>query len=92
MLAESLAAMQEIEPTMTAVEEWVAQELSASIQRSLVPPIKGNVFVKFYADDDRIDGWDKTHIVTLEGWGPVGFCAEPIAPRFTKTTHDHQNL
>jgi hypothetical protein len=27
-------------------------------------------------DDDRI-GWKNTHIVLIEGWGPVGFCEGP---------------
>jgi hypothetical protein len=27
-------------------------------------------------DDDRI-GWKNTHIVIIEGWGPVGFCEGP---------------
>ena len=72
-LAESMATVVEIEPTLGAVVARVRQVLAPWG----VKIKKREVKVAPYCFDDRI-GWD-THVVTVEGYGVFGFTDGPVA-------------
>lgn len=74
-LTESIETVVEIEPTLVAVTEAIVKSLrhfpAARVSQD-------RVRVEPYAFDARI-GWN-THIVTLDGYGVLGFTDGPIGP------------
>jgi phosphoribosyl 1,2-cyclic phosphodiesterase len=71
-LADAMAEMAEIEPTREALIRHVRSELQE------FPTIRNfheqHLRIKPYGcDDDRI-GWKDVHVVTLDGYGVMGFC------------------
>lgn len=66
MLAESMAETREF-PSRAALVEHIRQELADFS----VPVLDEHLHIKPYGYDERID-WD-THIVTLDGYGVLGF-------------------
>jgi len=69
-LNASMATMEEIEPTMKALVEFIQDELlgwGISITKDRV-----HVFLYMDTPDDRI-GWDKTYMVCIGGYGVFGF-------------------
>lgn len=71
-LAEAMATVEEIEPTLEAVRAYLERDRDPRFQ----PPI-GMIKVKPYGYDERID-WD-THIVVVDGV-PMGWTDGPLPP------------
>jgi len=67
-LAESMALVKEYASLDELIEQF---ERELSVYCFNKPVNKDTVHIKPYIYDERI-GWD-THIVTLEGYGPLGF-------------------
>lgn len=68
LLADSMTTVVEIPPTIEALCDLLAAEFRCFPS---TPKIGGHVHVEAYAYDRRID-WH-TYIVTLDGYGVVGF-------------------
>ena len=66
-LAESMKTVQEFN-TKQDLFEYLKNEL-IGVGGMITPD---HVKIKYYANDKRI-GWNNTHIVTIEGFGVVGF-------------------
>lgn len=71
-LKESLATCVELPPTRAAL----AAHLKPWLEPLRVPVSEAALHIHYYAYDDRIQ-WD-THIVMLDGFGPVGFTDGPV--------------
>jgi hypothetical protein len=73
LLDEAMAEVKEIEATMEAVRRWADESFGV-----MQPPDLSGIEVKHYTYDARIK-WD-TYIVTLPGWGVLGFTDGPVEP------------
>jgi len=68
-LAESMATVVDIEPTMGSVVTEVGRKLGREVK-------VGEVRVEPIGHDPKT-GWD-THMVQVEGWGVYGFTDGPV--------------
>lgn len=71
LLEDSMFEVQEIEPTRTALLDWVYKSF-----RGMQLPDMHSMVVQYYCYDNRI-GWD-THIIYLPEWGVLGFSDAPV--------------
>jgi hypothetical protein len=73
------------ESTLTLIELEGFTELVVHCNKQLKPlsadfPVEAFKVEKYFdGPDDRID-WDETHLVTIEGYGPIGFTDQACTP------------
>lgn len=71
-LADSLAEAVTIDGTREALISYIRHELGPWTPVDHFPEAAIHVS-PYYGDDDRI-GWKDVHIITLDGYGVIGFC------------------
>lgn len=74
-LADSVALTVDIPATHEALVAYIREELKCWPTMDGFPATAIHVS-SYYGDDDRI-GWKDVHIVTLDGYGVLGFCEGP---------------
>jgi hypothetical protein len=79
-LSESMETVIEIEPTKEALALAVdAWRRRLGMPLTVIPQVtSANVDVMPYGGRDERIGWE-THLVTIKGWGPVGFTDGPLS-------------
>ena len=74
-LADSMAEVADVDGMVGLLD---LLQISA-VPWPTIPPISAETVhvSSYYGDDDRI-GWKDIHIVTLDGYGVLGFCEGPL--------------
>ena len=75
-LADSMALTVDIPATREALVACIREELGPWPTISHFDEQHLHI-TPYYGDDDRI-GWKDVHIVTLDGYGVLGFCEGPL--------------
>ena len=78
-LADSMAEVVEFDGTRAGLIGVIRDELHEwpTAEILLDHPDAHLKVTPYYGDDDRI-GWKDVHIVTLDGYGVLGFCEGPL--------------